>query len=455
MRKKSIFIAIFLGLICLISILLIQYIWIKKALISQNTEIQLQIRKDSLNTIDFEHRTQIALREASIKIAFINNDVADRYGTVHKQTSNFYYIEFQGELQEKILEEILFREFDRMLIVNDFQFGIYDYQSNRMRKSNLFRIDIDDGFYTETDFSIDVPTVINPTKESNYFTIFFPTVTSKQIYVTEDLGSPWLFLVLVSLLVLGYLTYAVVIIVRQKRLADIKTDFINNMTHELKTPIATIKLSSTALLTGDFSDDRERLQRYASIIYSENKRLESQVEQVLTIAKMNKRSTPLKKEIVDVYEFIRDAYETFSVNLESFEDDSKISLNLKAKKHIVYVDPVHVKNVVFNLIDNAIKYRRDDVPFQLIISATNDKKNLIINFQDNGIGIDKSDLKLIFDKFYRVPKGDVHDVKGFGLGLYYVKNIIKQHQGNVLVRSVKGQGSTFTVLLPLKKIEED
>lgn len=449
MNRKSIFIAIFLGLICLFSILLIQYIWIKKALSSQHTEIQLQMRKDSLNAIEFQQKVQGALRETSIKIALLNNDVSDRYGTVRRVQNNLFYVEFQGDLQKDFLINTLTREFDRMSVTNDFVVGLYNCYKNDVQYSHLIKF-TGDRLFEKTNISIAHPSFYF-TNESHYFAIYFPTVIPKNVDLSEDLGSPWVFLVMVCLLILVYLTYSILIIIRQKKLADIKTDFINNMTHELKTPIATIKLSSTALLSNDFSDDNDRLQRYASIIYSENKRLEEQVERVLTIAKMDKQSTPLKKAIVDIHDFIEEAHETFEMNLE--EIGGSFQLSMKAKSHVLYVDSVHIKNVIFNLLDNAIKYRREDVPIQLVVATENDKKNLIIHITDNGVGIDKSDVKYIFDKFYRVPKGDVHDVKGFGLGLYYVKNIIEQHGGTIQIKSEKGKGSTFTITLPLKRIE--
>lgn len=419
---------------------------------SQQLEIQLQVRKDSLNTIDFQRRVQTGLRDVSIMIAKLNLDVSDRYGTVKRIDNNLFQVEFQGEVQKDFLVEAIFREFGRMSVIEDFQLGIFNESEKEIDYSNLFRYDGVSGSYKHTDIAVTPPS----SKYSNnepFFLVYFPSVTTQDVYISEDIASPWLFLILVCTLILIYLTYSVVVIVRQKRLSDIKTDFINNMTHELKTPIATIKLSSTALLSDDFSKDSDRLQRYASIIYNENKRLEEQVERVLTIAKMDKKSTPLKKGMVDIHDFVLEAQETYGVALE--EIDGIIDVYLNAKRHVVYVDPVHIKNVVFNLLDNAIKYRREDVPVKLKIETGNDKKNFTLKITDNGIGIDKSDVKLIFDKFYRVPKGDVHDVKGFGLGLYYVKNIVEQHKGTVQLKSELGKGSTFIITLPFKAPEEE
>jgi len=228
-------------------------------------------------------------------------------------------------------------------------------------------------------------------------------------------------------------------------LSEIKTDFINNMTHELKTPISTIGLSSETLMTGDFSNDPDKLRRYAGIIYKENKRLELQVERVLNVAKLDKDQIVLKKEEIDVHELIEEARENFEFN--QHEHGGTIKLDLQASHYCIQADTVHFTNVIYNLLDNAVKYC-DKQP-QITIHTRDDKRGLLIEISDNGIGIRKEDQKLIFDKFYRVPTGNLHNVKGFGLGLYYVKLMIEAHKGWLDLKSVPGKGSTFTILLPL------
>jgi two-component system phosphate regulon sensor histidine kinase PhoR len=204
------------------------------------------------------------------------------------------------------------------------------------------------------------------------------------------------------------------------------------------------------LMRGDFSDDPEKLKRYASIIYKENKRLENQVERVLNVAKMDKETLQLKKESFDMHELLVEVKENFEFN--QLEHGGEIEMNLDATNFKLEVDPVHISNVVFNLLDNAIKYC--EVQPHVVLRTRNEKSNFELEISDNGIGIKREDLKLIFDKFYRVPTGNLHNVKGFGLGLYYVKLITEAHEGYIKVKSNLGSGTSFELYLPLTKIDQ-
>ena len=195
------------------------------------------------------------------------------------------------------------------------------------------------------------------------------------------------------------------------------------------------------LLKTDFSNDSERLKRYAGIIYKENKRLENQVERVLNAAKLDKQKLLLQKTTIDIHQLIIEAKETFEFN--QLEHDGKINLELNATNSIILADQVHVTNVVYNLLDNAIKYCKNTP--EITIRSNDDKKGINIEFEDNGIGMKKDDIRFIFDKFYRVPTGNLHNVKGFGLGLFYVKMIIEEHGGSIKVKSEIGKGTTFCI----------
>jgi len=267
---------------------------------------------------------------------------------------------------------------------------------------------------------------------------------AKTIEEPSELISPWIYVTIIVVLVMIFFGYTITVILRQKRLSEVKTDFINNMTHELKTPISTIGLSSEMLMRSDFSNEPEKLQRYASIIYKENKRLENQVERVLNVAKLDKEELTLKKDAIDVHELLAEAKENFDIN--QLEQGGSIQLDLQAGTPVIHADPVHVTNVVYNLLDNAVKYC-DKKP-QITVRTSNDKKGLQIEIADNGMGMKREDLKMIFDKFYRVPTGNLHNVKGFGLGLYYVKLIIDSHGGKIDVKSKPGEGTNFSVFLP-------
>jgi len=235
-----------------------------------------------------------------------------------------------------------------------------------------------------------------------------------------------------------------VIIFRQKKLSEVKNDFINNMTHELKTPISTISLSSEMLLQGE-QTSADKVKKYAGIIYDENKRLEQQVERVLNVAKLDKNELVLNKEKVDLRELLTQLKENF----EAFQTEktSQLKLNLSTTSHILLADRVHLTNVFYNLMDNAVKYSEGDI--QISIKTEVSPQYITIDFSDKGIGISKDHQKAIFDKFFRVPTGNVHNVKGFGLGLYYVQLIVAGHNGKISVKSNIGEGTTFTLRFPL------
>jgi two-component system phosphate regulon sensor histidine kinase PhoR len=223
----------------------------------------------------------------------------------------------------------------------------------------------------------------------------------------------------------------------------VKTDFINNMTHELKTPISTISLSSEVLMKRDIANDPDRLNQYAKIIHSENNRLKTQVDKVLQIATLSPEKVNIKSEELDLHEILKSAVETFEVSLNA--NQGEMSLDLHAENSSVIGDRVHITNIIYNLLDNAHKYTEEEP--RIHIKTSNEKGCLKIAISDNGVGIDKNQQALIFDKFYRVPKGNLHDVKGFGLGLFYVKTIVSAHKGKIYVDSELGKGSTFTILL--------
>ena len=448
MRNKSLFTAIFLGFVCLSTIMLMQYVWIKKTIVVQQTETKIHIKKDSLNNVIFAQKVHFSLEKVLNEISNLSEDKSDKYGAIQQVEDNIFLVYYNGSIEPYFLANTLKKEFYKMQIKNDFQFALYNCFNDSTYYSFLYQYTLD-SLFINTHIPIKQPPLKNIKKnESHYFTVYFPTYITEKFTTTEDLSSPWFFLVVVSLLILIYLTYSVIVIERQKKLADIKTDFINNMTHELKTPIATIGLSSTTLMNEDFTDNPDRLRKYAGIIFRENKRLESQVERVLNVAKMSKNSTPLNKTLFDIHEFLLESQETFEINIE--ENGGTLHLQLEASQHQILADIVHVKNIIYNLIDNAIKYQSEKRALELIIRTYNAKKKLIIEISDNGIGISKENLKYIFDKFYRVPTGDIHNVKGFGLGLYYVRTIVNQHEGTVTIKSEKDKGTVFTIVFPLK-----
>jgi two-component system phosphate regulon sensor histidine kinase PhoR len=222
------------------------------------------------------------------------------------------------------------------------------------------------------------------------------------------------------------------------------------MTHELKTPISTISVSSEVLLREGICQDPERVNQYARIIFNENKRLESQVERVLQLATLDKEKIELRKTSIDVHGMILSCAANFRLAVEA--EGGKLDLHLDATQHVMEGDRVHLTNIIYNLIDNAKKYA-DKEPL-IVVSTANERGGILISVKDNGIGIGADALKHVFEKFYRVPTGNVHNVKGFGLGLYYVKMMTEQHQGTVSVKSEAGKGSEFILYFPIQNLKK-
>jgi two-component system phosphate regulon sensor histidine kinase PhoR len=251
--------------------------------------------------------------------------------------------------------------------------------------------------------------------------------------------------ILFTTLILFCFSYTIHVILRQKKVSEMKTDFINNMTHEFKTPIATISLAADSIASPKVISDEGKINRFVGIIKQENKRMLQQVEKVLQMAQMDQRDFELKISRVDMHEVIRQAVEHLSLQVQRRE--GHIDMQLDAGRHIVEGDQTHLSNAIYNLLDNANKYS-EHAP-EIRVCTVNRAGGIEIVVEDKGIGMSKEDQKHIFDKFYRVHTGNVHDVKGFGLGLSYVKAITSAHKGSIDVKSEPGKGSRFSLYLPV------
>ena len=226
-----------------------------------------------------------------------------------------------------------------------------------------------------------------------------------------------------------------------------RNDFINNMTHEFKTPISSISLAAHMLKDDSIKKSETMLSHLSTVIYDETKRLRFQVEKVLQMSMFDQKKATFKKHEIELNELVEGVINTFTLKVEA--NGGVINSHLNAKKSKVYVDEMHFTNVVFNLMDNAVKYKRDDTNIMLNVSTWNDDKNVFLSIEDNGIGIKHENLKKIFEKFYRVHTGNRHDVKGFGLGLAYVKKMVDLHKGTIHAESEVGKGTKFIIKLPL------
>jgi two-component system phosphate regulon sensor histidine kinase PhoR len=266
----------------------------------------------------------------------------------------------------------------------------------------------------------------------------------KKFLLQSIMGMAILSLVFTLVIILAY-AGAIYQLIRQKQISEIKSDFINNMTHEFKTPIATINLAIEAIRNPKIIGDQDKVQRYLQMIRDENKRMHAQVENVLRISKLEKNQLDISKDRVNIHSIIEAAID--HVELIVLDRGGYIHTHLDAQRSEVLANDMHFENVIVNILDNAIKYS-PDVP-KIDVYTEVAKNHIIIRIQDQGAGMSKAVLKKVFEKFYREHTGDIHNVKGHGLGLAYVKKIVDDHQGEVYAESEKGKGSTFIIKLPL------
>lgn len=279
-------------------------------------------------------------------------------------------------------------------------------------------------------------------KESGWLLLSFP---NKSNYILANMA--WIMALSGGLLLilLGSFGYTLQLILKQKKVSEMKTDFINNMTHEFKTPVATIMIASEALKDEELSGGRAQIERLATIIYDENIRLGNHIERVLHLAKVEKEDFKLENRAIELNTLIAAVADSMSLQLE--KQKAKIQLDLQAKNDVVFADELHLSNVLFNLIDNALKYCEGEAKIK--ISTQTLGKHVVCIVKDNGLGMSKDQIDKIFDQFYRIPTGNVHNVKGFGLGLSYVNTIVRLLKGQIKVKSEKQKGSTFEISIPL------
>ena len=444
MKRFRINAVIILGVISVSSILLVQLLWVRKTIEIQSTSIAIQQKSDSLNLKEFSEQTSLALKNVLNIISSAIEDSSDQYGAIKQLNVNQFKVDIIQELDPYYLETLLKKALYNQNIHEDFTFGIYNCFTNQLTFSKLYKF-TDDSLYTLVNndiIGLDSAR-LKLKNDGHYFTVFFPNVQNKLPQNTVFL-SPWIYISTIVFLVLIFFGFSLATIIKQKRLSEVITDFINNMTHELKTPIATISLSSEMIMRLEAEDDLNKAKKYAGIIFKENKRLETQVERVLNISTLDTENTTLNKISLNFHELLFEVKETFDFN--QVANGGKILIENNASVFTIQADPIHITNVVYNLLDNAVKY----CTTKPVISITtkNERNHLVIEIKDNGIGIRKEDLKMIFNKFYRVSTGNIHDIKGFGLGLFYVKLIINEHNGSIDVKSKLGEGSTFTIKLP-------
>ncbi|NND14710.1 MAG: HAMP domain-containing histidine kinase [Eudoraea sp.] len=338
-------------------------------------------------------------------------------------------------IQRQEIELVLNQEFENKNISIEYEYGIYSRGLPTKVRSRRFKYSDAVGFQAP---------IFRDSEGNSNFSLLLSFPKKKKFLLRSILGMALLSLLFTFVILVAYAS-AIYQLIRQKQISEIKSDFINNMTHEFKTPIATINLAVEAIKNPGVIGDESKVQRYLQMIRDENKRMHAQVENVLRISKLEKNQLDIRKDRVDMHELIRKAIA--HIDLMVVHKGGYVQEDLKAEQFEVLANDVHMENVIVNILDNAVKYS-PEAP-KLDVSTELVKNIIIIKIQDQGIGMSKAVLKKVFEKFYREHTGDIHNVKGHGLGLAYVKKIVEDHQGEVFAESEKGKGSTFIIKLPV------
>lgn len=367
------------------------------------------------------------------------NEQANYYRIIQNQIF-FSQLPIKERINQQLLDRELQRQFEDYNIDLEYKYAVYTFPKGQEQKV-LGSPDFDPKNripYKSQLFPNDLNEIMKP----NYLFVYFP---KRQSYLLKEAGLMVIPTAILTAMLIGIFVYTILIILKQKKLSNIKNDFINNMTHELKTPISTISLASQMLHDNSVTNTQRTIQHVSNVILQESKRLSFQVEKVLQMAVFNEGRLKLKFKDVHINELINNVILNFELRVKSKE--GTLASMITAENDLVKGDEVHITNVIFNLLDNAMKYSKEKPVIE--VHTANKKDFIEIMVKDNGIGIAKEHQDQIFERFYRVPTGNVHDVKGFGLGLSYVKKIIDSHQGKIKVESALNKGTKFMIYLPL------
>jgi two-component system phosphate regulon sensor histidine kinase PhoR len=347
-------------------------------------------------------------------------------------------IPIHKRLTAEEIERLLTIELSERNLETDFDFGVYSNDLLTKVRSDNFKFRKSAPGYSEPIFLYN--------QDLSDYSLYVQFPGEKKFVISSILGMAGLSIIFTLIIVIAY-SSALHQLNKQRQISQIKTDFINNMTHEFKTPIATINLALDALKNSKISTNPEKVSYYQGLIREENKRMHGQVENVLRISKLEKNELDIQKERLDMHELVEDASNHVLLIVE--DRGGYIDLHLDADRTPVLANESHFTNVLVNIMDNAVKYTPEDRAPEIDVYTENTKDSIIIKIQDKGDGMTKAVQKKVFDKFYREHTGDIHNVKGHGLGLAYAKRIVDDHQGEISVESEKGMGSTFIIKIPL------
>jgi len=413
MRHRHLQRTIIFGTIVLISLLIVQVYWFQKAF--------------DISEKQFDHSVQIALKRVTDSITGSDLGKVE----VKKLSSNFYFVNSNAELDPHELDSLLHSEFLLHDLHIDYELGVYDAFKDTLvygnyiqsTKTRLIEKEVAKGQFAQT-----------PVQN---FAVYFPNKVS---YLASEMYI-WIFSTIALILMMGFFAYAIYSLLKEKRYMDVKNDFINNLTHEFKTPVTNIKIAAD-VLKNKYGHSNEDIL-YFEILQKENEKLQHKIEHILSAA-ANEKPTLKTPEKIDVHEVLRDCAKSFHLKIE--QRNGVLTLDLDPDQPTIYGNQELLFQAFNNLIDNSEKYSPENPQIQ--IKSRKTEKGLVLTFMDKGVGIPFGDQKKVFDKFYRQEKGNIHNVKGFGLGLNFVKNVIRVHKGKIQLRSELNKGTEIDILLP-------
>jgi two-component system phosphate regulon sensor histidine kinase PhoR len=408
---------ILLGLTAIIGILVAQLLWTKQA-------FTLEERK-------FSQKAHIALLEVAKKLYEGTNHDLPSENPVKKIANDYYIVNIDNDFDPAILEYYLKSEFKKAAIVTDFEFAMYNCQNDEMVYGNYVSL---------TDNSSKSHSISFP-KHKNliyYFAIRFPNQTS---YLFSSMRF-WFILSVALIIILLIYVYSIFTLLQQKKYSELQRDFINNMTHEFKTPLSSILIASNYLKHQKQIEEDDKLKKYTEIIINQSIKLNQHIEKILNSAKSDYSPLELNKKRIAILPVLENGIENIQLKYEN----ASVKIETDSKHYFIEADEFHFSNLVYNLLDNSVKYC-DEIPI-INIRISKEKQLLRIEFIDNGIGIAKSNIPLIFDKFYRAPSIKSNEINGFGLGLYYVKKICTLHNWKIIAKNNPEKGITISILIP-------
>lgn len=451
MNKRTITLLLIFALLSIFGIISIQIYWVQRAF--------------DANRKQNEQKIQVALQNVAEKIADYGKATLPSQSPINQLSSDYYTVSVNCEIDAAVLEYFLKSEFSKRNINTDFEYGIYDCDNEKMVYGNYI------SFNQNTTKSKDSEKLKKELPkwegQNYYFGVRFPSVSS-QLVSEMDI---WIFLSAILLLVIFFLVYGMFFIITQRQFSQAQKQFINNITHELKTPISILTIAAKVLINDDETTkitaekisknearknevrkNEARKNQYAIIVQEQTERLNSQVEKLVELL-MLERSTyvPLSLEKINFQKIIQQTIQSFELEILAKQDfqNQEFTIFFKNIETDIFInaDKIHFQNMLHNLLENAFKYTQN-TPFIEILISIQSKNKLILSIKDNGIGIDKKYQKRIFDKFFRIQNNDIHTTKGFGLGLSYIKQVLRAHKWKIKVESEVAKGTIFFIEIP-------